>query len=322
MPAAAAAETRLVARDPLALHELRSDVLGSVGPANGAGVLYAVGFLEGQSAALRQLDALGSASPGAARGCAAPSFLLFSLDGGELPRRFWGHLSESLEARPTLPGDPAGCWVSAGYAAGWYSELLGQTILVREVACCARGAPQCRFEGRPLAAWLSQGDGFAGELLPYLDFPSLRERARALAAGAPFQEPAEGADAGYLLGELDPCSPAVHVWGPLAIVPYGGCADAERALANLLADTEEEPVRSAVIDLGGARIDALELCGLAQLLQHLRDLDVAAVLAGLAPVQEQLARASGELFRGALYESDLQRAIALAFQLCQDPRGA
>ena len=143
-----------------------------------------------------------------------------------------------MVAPSTWDAASSACWYSACFAGTKPGE-------VRELACSGRGAPQCRFEGRPLAAWLGQGDGFAGELLPYLDFPSLRERARALAAGGAPQF-AEGADAGYVLGDLDPCSPAVHVWGPLAIIPYGGRADAERALANLFADAEEEPIRSAL----------------------------------------------------------------------------
>jgi DNA-binding NtrC family response regulator len=45
------------------------------------------------------------------------------------------------------------CWMLLGYASGYTSAFFGQPILYKEVACAGCGAPHCRIEGRPLAAW-------------------------------------------------------------------------------------------------------------------------------------------------------------------------
>ena len=317
-------ESKLVACDPVALDALRRDVLGAVGPAHGAGVLYAVGYTEGMMAALGHVQVLSTVAPGRRYipGCASP--LLFDPAGGKAPTRFYGRLRASLEAKQTARADETGCLVSAGYASGWYSELLGQTILVRERECIARGAPECRFEAQPLAAWKAAADPFVAELLPYLDFPALRGRAcAALASAQPEYETGDSDEAaGFLFGSLDPSSPAVHIWGPLVILPYSGGADAEQSLQTVLCDSDPGEIRSAVVDLTGARIEALELPGLVHLMQVLESLDIECILVGVSSSQKHALRAGGAPFAETLFECDLSRAIALGFQLAQQGRAA
>lgn len=51
-----------------------------------------------------------------------------------------------------LSGEPA-CWMMAGYASGYCTNLVGIPILWREVECVAMGHHQCRVVGKPADMW-------------------------------------------------------------------------------------------------------------------------------------------------------------------------
>ncbi len=51
-----------------------------------------------------------------------------------------------------IEADPA-CWMQVGYATGYLSELMGCSVLVREVECVARGDTRCRILGKLEVDW-------------------------------------------------------------------------------------------------------------------------------------------------------------------------
>ena len=66
----------------------------------------------------------------------------------------WDHSWEvDAHVRDFGPQTEPVCWMLLGYASGYTSGFFGQPILYKEVACAACGAPHCRIEGRPQAAW-------------------------------------------------------------------------------------------------------------------------------------------------------------------------
>jgi hypothetical protein len=243
--------------------------------------------------------------------------ILFQPESRDLSGRFGGALLSSLEAElhgaSYPPSNDPVCIVSAGYAAGWYSELLAESILVRETHCLARGDDACRFEARRVADWQASDDVFISDLLLCLDFDTLRGKARdAVDDIAEF-------DAGSL-EHFDPLSPAAHIWGPVLILPYSGIEDSEDALLSIDRDLGADPVRVVVIDVTGARIDPLEASGLARLLDRVEAMGVEAILVGLddkdtPPFSEPEAGLSMPL-----RARDLSEGIALGFQMCQAPR--
>jgi transcriptional regulator with GAF, ATPase, and Fis domain len=75
----------------------------------------------------------------------------------------WDHSWEvETHLRDFGAQDEPVCWMLLGYASGYTSAFFGQPILYKEVACAACGAPHCRIEGRPLAAW-PDGDAMAAD---------------------------------------------------------------------------------------------------------------------------------------------------------------
>ena len=73
----------------------------------------------------------------------------------------WDHSWEvETHVRDFGPQTEPVCWMLLGYASGYTSAFFGRPILYKEVACAACGAPHCRIEGRPQAAW-PDGDTMA-----------------------------------------------------------------------------------------------------------------------------------------------------------------
>lgn len=49
--------------------------------------------------------------------------------------------------------DEPACWMLLGYACGYSSFVMGQTIIYQETHCIAQGDPCCRIIGKPLEEW-------------------------------------------------------------------------------------------------------------------------------------------------------------------------
>ncbi|SPL70484.1 phenol degradation transcriptional regulator MobR [Acinetobacter stercoris] len=49
--------------------------------------------------------------------------------------------------------DEPSCWMLLGYACGYSSYVMGQTIIYQEIQCVAKGDECCRIIGKPLSEW-------------------------------------------------------------------------------------------------------------------------------------------------------------------------
>jgi hypothetical protein len=300
--------------DPRALAELRRQVLDQVGEDYGEGILYALGFREGMLDGLEVMRRFDGGEPPAPCPVGASIPMVFVPRDGRLGHRFTGELEPCIEAVAAL-GEEAPvprCYLTPGYAAGWYSAILDELLLVRELECAAAGASACRFEARRAEDWLERDPEWARALLACLEVERYRD-----ASAHEGPEPLDGRQEGGMLGCFDPMSPAVHVWGPVVVLPYAGLDDGLIAIETLREDLGAESLRVAVIDVTGARIDGVEAVGLGQLQVELVSMGLEVLIAGADRArleQAGLADADGSL---PLLAQDVCEAIALGFQICQ-----
>jgi hypothetical protein len=308
-------ELRGAFENPAELARLRRNAFESVGRPYAAGILYGMGLAQGLLDGLRTARRFGAALGGAPRHAGPGIPLLFQAGRIRADRGFSGVLTNSVEASVHLreigaESEPV-CHVSAGYCSGWYSALLGEFLLVRELACAAHGSHACEFEARPAEAWIAARDPHAATLLAYLDFDAMREAAlRKLGADV---EEAEGS----MMGAFDPLSPAVHVWGPVMILPYSGAADSLEAVETILGDLGPGALRVVVLDLTGARIDALESTGLLRLLEVLEANKLETVLVGLPWLEARQFLPAEAALSLPVHVADISEGISLAFQLAR-----
>src|SRR6185503_2313337 len=111
------------------------------------------------------------------------------------------------------------CYVSAGYTSGWLSGAFDADLIAVETSCCATGQPSCGFEAREAAEWSSRGDPRAARSLAALPFATLRALVRRRFAHEPENPLPEAAPPP---GGLDRDGAAVHIWGPVMVLPYAG----------------------------------------------------------------------------------------------------
>jgi V4R domain-containing protein len=300
--------------DPEALERLRANAFESVGAPFAEGILYGIGVAEGLFDALRVSQRF--AGPlGGTPGHAGPGLgMLFRPSGLDARRRFGGSIASSVEAtvhRRRYGGAPGPiCHVSAGYCAGWFSALFGEFVLIREIRCTGAGHALCEFEARPVEHWTRENDPWATALLKYLDFDAMRESAeKRLASDG--EVPVEG----DMMGAFDPLSPAVHVWGPVMVLPYSGAGDSMAALETIATDLGNDAIRVVVLDVTGARVDAVEALGLVRTLDDLARRGIETVLVGVS--EEAAVRWLGQRERASLplQARDISEGIRLAFQL-------
>ncbi len=300
--------------DPQVLDELRRNTFVSVGVQYAQGILYGIGVTRGLVDGLLIQRCLSS---GAGTRPQFPGSLIpmvFRVERGNIEDHFSGMLDGSCEARIhrrtyERSDDPV-CFVTSGYAAGWYSAVLGRIVLVRETSCAACGGPNCQFEARDLEDWMARGDPWAEDMLPYLDLDRLQERAR-----EQVERLEEQLEDLTMMGSFDPMSPAVHVWGPVMVLPYSGFQDSDAAIEAIRADVGRTLIEVVVVDVTGARIDAVEASGLVQLVNHLEAQRIETILVGLSSAARHYIP-TGSSPRVPLQTRDISRGIALAFQVC------
>lgn len=223
----------------------------------------------------------------------------------------WPHRNE---AEAVLAGGRAtspACFVSAGYASGWLSALGDAEILAIERSCAAAGDPCCRFEARDVASWRAIGDPAALALLARFPFESLRDAA--LDDLPPL--PDTSAEAAF-----DPESPAVHVWGPVMVVPYAG-EDTASTIETVVRDPGAAAVSVVVIDLAGAVVDdGFGAVALERIIDTVQGWGAEAVLTGLSPLSERVV--AGLAGDPIVVPKDLRNAIATAFRIAESQRRA
>jgi hypothetical protein len=310
---ATSSEERDPFRDLAVLDELRRSTFESLGALYGLGILYGIGMTRGLVDGMRVTRRLSSTALNVPQFPGSLIPMVFTIRGGDLEARFCGAIEGCCEARLhrnayDAAEDPI-CFVTAGYSTGWYSALLGRNVLVRETQCAASGSSRCHFEARPLQDWIAASDPWAQGLLPYLDFERLQIQARQHVSEL------EELDDASMMGGFDPMSPAVHVWGPVMVLPYSGFLDSDAAIEAIQADVGSAHIEVVVVDVTGARIDAIEASGLVQLVNELESQRIETILVGLSPSGRYYIPA-GTSPGTPLHSRDISAGIALAFQVC------
>ncbi len=73
--------------------------------------------------------------------------------------------------------DESACWMLLGYACGYSSFVMGQTIIYQETQCVAKGDDCCRIIGKPLKEWEN-----ADELIQFMSPDPVSDKLIALQA--------------------------------------------------------------------------------------------------------------------------------------------
>jgi hypothetical protein len=294
---------------------LRGELLERLGPEDTNAALLQLGFVHG----LR--DALGALQAGTAGGRAPFAATRLAMrfarraaraqgDGLEV-RGVWPDAREARSTRAVeSQGGAPSCRASAGYTSGWLSGLLGTDVLAVETECVTRGDAQCGFEARELDAWIGSNDERAHALLADLPFASLR--AATTPADTP-QDPDHGTAA------FDPHSPAVHVWGPVMVVPFSGEDETLKAIELIGQDPGASDVSVVVLDLTGTLVDeGFGAVALERAIEAVCSWGAEALLTGISPLSEPAV--AGLEQPHIIVQKDLQEAIALAFQIAEATR--
>lgn len=303
--------------DAAFLGALHAELLGTLGAGEHAAVLRQLGFARGLFDASRLVREI---APGPALPASAPVPARVAMRlapaapraGGIAFRGVWpeGHEAQSIVAALGAASVPA-CFASAGYTSGWLSGVLGLDILALETRCAATGARACRFEAREASAWGARR-AEAARAADALPFAALRELVARRLAALPEPPRAQGFERG---------SPAIHVWGPVMVVPFAGADESLRALELIAHDRDARGVRVVIVDLAGAIIDeGFGALALERILDAVTSLGAEPILAGVSPLSMGVV---GELERAhALVHKDLPEAIAAGFQIAAAQRGA
>jgi hypothetical protein len=273
--------------------------------------LVQLGFLRGWHDAAGALA--GSGILGGAPSRATPALLAMRLGacapGGavELP----GVWPEALEAEAVLAttqrSDAPACHLSSGYTSGWLSRLFHAELLALETHCVARGDEACRFVVREAERWAASDDPAARALLAAVPFRALRDAGSRAGAGPPADAP-EGA--------FDRESPAVHVWGPVMVIPFAGADETLRAVELIGRDAGARDVSVVVLDLAGSLVDeAFGAAALERVLEAIAGWGAEAILTGVSPLSERAV--AGLDSPHLVVRKDLDETIAAALQVAE-----
>lgn len=301
--------------DARLLAALHGELRRRLGPEDAAAVLLQSGFVHGLRDAQR---ASFDHSPyGGASGIGpAPSLLAFQLRSapdalGVVLCGSWPQRTEAEAVTIACGGrsDAPGCLASMGYTSGWLSALADSDIFAFERRCAADGHAACDFEARDASAWRATGDADALARLDTIPFAALRAIAERFRSDEPAPTDAFDAD-----------SPAVHVWGPVMVVPYAG-EETALAVESVARDPGAAGVSVVVIDLAGVIVDdGFGAVALERVIDVIRCWGAEAVITGLSPLSERVV--AGLAGDPILVPKDLRTAIATAFQIAESQRRA
>jgi len=310
---ALAREPRLLV-DPRFLGVLHFELSQKLGQEQAACNLMQLGFLRGLRDA-RMLVQLGLFAEGRRAGPPVAPLLAMRIGHSDDADAlcFQGAWPDQPEAEARLstlgPAPMPGCWASAGYTSGWLSGLHDADLLALETRCAAAHGDGCRFVARSPEAWRLSGDPRSREILRFLPFEELR-------TVVDREIEVEAAEYAMRRGELGGESPAVHVWGPVMILPFSGADDSLRAVELIGNDPEARQVSVVILDLGGVLLDeAFGALALERTLDAIEAWGAEPILAEVAPLCESVV--AGVEREHVIVRKSLPEAISTAFQIAQ-----
>jgi V4R domain len=312
-----------VVLDPNFLIALRGELARELDPEQCATTLLQMGFLHGLQDVTRALAATADARAGSAGSLALPLRMpCRSHERDGAPGAIWveGSWPDHREASAYLTalgrGRGSVCYLSAGYTSGWLSGAFDADLIAVETRCSASGEHDCSFEAREAAEWSSRGDRRAARSLAALPFAALRALVRERCARDPERAlPSEVA----IPGAMDRDAAAVHIWGPVMVLPYAGPNETLEALELLARDPTAAAVSVIVLDLGGAIVDeAFGALALEQLVQTAEGWGTEVIFVDPSPLSD---RVIADLDHPPLLvEKGLEAAVALAFQIARSQK--
>jgi len=194
--------------------------------------------------------------------------------------------------------------MTSGYTSGWLSGLCDGSIIAVETECRNAGSEACRFIARPVEAWEARNDPSAMALVNTLPFELFRQDIERRWA-------AKNHEASH----IPSTSPdAVHVWGPVMVLPFREAGEAQEAAQTLEEGNHHDGISVVVIDLETAPVPPRgNIDSLASLLARIDSWGAETVLANAT---EELDRMVSRLHtRPLLSHATREEAIAAAFQI-------
>jgi len=235
---------------------------------------------------------------------------------GQAVRGSWPEAYEA-EARVAKlgPEDEASCWLSSGYTSGWLSGSFGIDLVALEHQCSCRGDQSCEFVAREPAAWQARGDARLALLMGGLSHEHFRQLAR-----GEREQPGERPDVEFS-ERVEPEESAVHIWGPVMVLPAQDLEAAMGTVDVLSKDPACAEIRVVVLDLGGAGIDeGMGAATLEQILDCIEGWGAEAIVTGVASFAEEAV--IGLEQAPLIVRKGLPEAIARAFQIADLQRQA
>lgn len=313
-----------LSQEPRFLHDatllgaLHAELTEALGASDAGAALFQLGFVHGlRDGALKVRDGMTPAALSGVGVAPSPTWLPMRLSplthlGPVLAMKgAWPGAVEAQAIVETLgPAQQPRCHVSAGYTSGWLSASFGTALLAVETSCGCQGDSQCGFIAQEPEAWLAGNDARACATLREIPFDDLRRLVDAHLDRTPPEPIAESFEAG---------SPAIHVWGPVMVLPFAGPEESLRALELIGSDPEARQVRVVVVDLTGAIIDdSFGALALERILESAISWGAEPLLAGVSPLSEHVV-ADLEQSHVVIHKN-LPEAIAAAFQIADAQR--
>lgn len=300
-------ESRILGDAPL-LKSLQDELHEKLGADLARHILLQIGFYHGLRDSLRALsvsrgDCIAGTLP-------LPSTPAISLRLHGATRNagieIHGTWYDAAEARaPGVEGRaPSRCTMTSGYTSGWLSGLFDGSMVALEAECRNAGSNRCRFVARLAETWRARGDCAELALVDALPFELFR---RTIETSGTTSHPASS-------DETIEASHAVHVWGPVMVVPFREPDEAVRTAETLEERGDHNDIRVVVIDFETARIDPRrDLGSLESLLRRVESWGAESVLANFPDkIESILPRLATGLL---LTRSTRAEAIASAFQI-------
>ena len=297
------------------LAALQRELVEELGLEDAERTLFHIGAIHG----LRDAARIGDALPGPGRVVECPPlsmrFAAQSADEGELEMA--GGWPDHFEAEAHLsklgPSDAPSCALSCGYTSGWLSGTLGRDVVAVEHTCRAAGDPACSFvasdEGTAVLAGRRR--------LPMESLRAVASEVRP--SGIQPAYPPHPALVESLPDQLDPDDPAVHIWGPVMVMPFTGPETALHTVEMLSRDDATRGVRVVVLDLCGELLDeGFGAAAVEGVIEQVQSWGAEVILTGIAPFSEEVvAELQANLL---LSRKELPEAIAYAFQIAEAQR--
>ena len=308
--------------DPRFLGAVMVELEDELGSEQARAVFYQIGFFHGLRDGLQmvELHLRQSPSPSDQAGPVATA-LAISLGARRTDPEtgaieMSGEWPESYEARTRLarlgPEADPHCWLSSGYTAGWLSASFDADMVVVESECRARGDGICRFVALEAETYRSADSTCHSVVSDSVSFDAFRNAVSRC-------EEADAAAAAAEDGPLDLGEPAVHVWGPVMILPFTDVEQALRTIEMLGREADTADVRAVVLDLRSAPLDeGYGAVALEQVLESIEMWGAEVILTGVADLSASVV-ADLEAQR-LLLRKDISEAIATAFQIAEVQR--